>query len=108
MTYNAVLKEDLPDGCNLLGFADDTLVVVAAETIGDLERWANRALKQIDEKIFDLGLQIATEKTEAVLFTGRYKLPRPTSASEARRSLWQTRLQTWVSSSTSRACLRHT
>jgi len=51
MTYNAVLKEDLQEGCNLLGFAD--------ETVADLERRANWALKQIEDKISDLGLQIA-------------------------------------------------
>lgn len=73
ITYNSVLKEYLPEGCALLGFADDTLVVVAAKTIADLEQRANRALEKIAGKISDLGLQIAAEKTEAVLFTYKYK-----------------------------------
>ncbi|KAE9522138.1 hypothetical protein AGLY_017482 [Aphis glycines] len=54
----------------MLGFADDTLLVVASKAIPDLERLANRALEQIAKKISDLSLQIAAEKTEAVLFTG--------------------------------------
>jgi len=51
--------------------------VVSSNTIPDLERLANRALEQIVYKISDLGLQIAAEKSEAVLFTWRYKYAVP-------------------------------
>lgn len=61
----------------MLGSAVETLLVVASKAIPDLERSANRALEQIANKISDLGLQIAAEKTEAVLFTGRYKYAIP-------------------------------
>lgn len=80
MTYNEVLKEDFPEGCSMLGFADDTLLVVAAKKIPDLEHLANRALERISRRIADLGLQIAAEKTEAVLFTDRYKYAIPNIA----------------------------
>jgi len=68
ITYDSVIKEELPGG-----FADDTMVVVAAKTIPDLEDRANRALEQITTAISKLSLEIAAEKTEAVLFTYRYK-----------------------------------
>lgn len=77
ITYNTVLKEELPQGCSLLGFADDTLVVVAAETVAGVEQRANQALEKISRRIGDLGLHIAAEKTEAVLFTSRYKYAFP-------------------------------
>jgi len=77
MTYNTVLGETLPVGVTMLGFADDTLVVVAAKTISDLEELANKILDQIAGKINQLGLDIAAEKTEAVLFTNRYKYTIP-------------------------------
>lgn len=75
--YNNVLKKELPGGCSMLGFADDTLLVVTSKAIPDLERLTNRALEQIAARIEDLDLQIAVEKTEAVLFTGRYKYAIP-------------------------------
>jgi len=72
VTYNSVLKEELPRGCALLGFADDTMVVVAAKTIPDVKQLSNRALERIARTISGLNLQIAAEKTEAVLFTNPY------------------------------------
>lgn len=73
ITYNSVWNENLPEGCALLGFADDTSVIVAAKTIADLKQRVNRPLEQITGKISDLGLQIVAEKTDAVLFISRYK-----------------------------------
>lgn len=77
ITYNSVIKEELPGGCATIGFADDTMVVVAAKTIPDLEVRANRALEQIATAISNLSLEIAADKTEAVLFTYRYKYAIP-------------------------------
>ncbi|KAE9543668.1 hypothetical protein AGLY_002064 [Aphis glycines] len=53
------------------------MVVVAAKTIPELEVRANRALEQIATAISNLSLEIAAEKTEAVLFTYRYKYAIP-------------------------------
>jgi len=77
ITYNSVLKEELPGGCGLIGFADDTMLVVSAKTIPDLEDRGNRAMEQIATAISNLSLQIAAEKTEGVLFTYRFKYDIP-------------------------------
>jgi len=42
-----------------------------------LEDVTNEALSLVEQRITDLGLQIAVEKTEAVLFTYRYKYTQP-------------------------------
>lgn len=73
ITYNSLCKEDLPEGCTLLGLVDDTSAIIAAKTIADLKQRVNRSLEQITGKISDFGLQIAAEKTDAVLFIKLYK-----------------------------------
>lgn len=76
-TFDAVLKTELPTGAKLLGFADDTMLVTRAKSTQELETLTNEALSLVEQRISDLGLQIAVEKTEAVLFTSRYKYARP-------------------------------
>lgn len=76
-TYNEVLSEDLPHGARLLGFADDTMVLIAGESINILENRANEVLDIVSRRIANLGLEIAAEKTEAVLFTNKYKFDSP-------------------------------
>lgn len=76
-TFDRVLKETLPGGARLLGFADDTLVLASAKTVDELERVANNALAAVAERINSLGLEIATNKTEAVMFTSKYKYNNP-------------------------------
>lgn len=77
ITYNAVLSGELPHGAQLLGFADDTMVLITGESIGVLESRSNEVLDIIARRIIGLGLEIAAEKTEAVLFTSRYKFDTP-------------------------------
>ena len=67
-TFDAVLKTEQPTGAQLLGFADDTMLVTRAKSMQELETVTNEALSLLEQRISDLGLQIAVEKTEAVLF----------------------------------------
>jgi len=76
-TFDSVLRVPLPQGVKVLGFADDTLLVASADTIAELETLANSALRLMEEHISSLSLQIAADKTEAVLFTRRYKHDTP-------------------------------
>jgi hypothetical protein len=76
-TFDAVLRTELPSGAKMLGFADDTMLVTRAKSIQELEAMTNEALSLVEHRITDLGLQIAVEKTEAVLFTSRYKYTQP-------------------------------
>jgi len=77
VTFDRVLKEPLNHGSKLMGFADDTLVLVSANTVRDLEYRANNALQKVEQRINSLGLEIATNKTEAVMFTHKYKYELP-------------------------------
>lgn len=77
ITCNSVLKTALPEGAELIGFADDTLVVAYGKTINELESTANTALDIVARKISSLGLTIAVEKTQSVLFTYKYKYTLP-------------------------------
>jgi len=63
----------LPLGAKLLGFADDTMLVVSSKSIAELETLTNNALRLVDGRITNLSLQIAADKTETVLFTRKYK-----------------------------------
>ncbi|CAI6360351.1 unnamed protein product [Macrosiphum euphorbiae] len=76
-TFDDVLRLPLPQGAKLLGFADDTMLMVSAKTIAQLETLANNALQLVVGRITNLSLQIAADKTEAVLFTLKYKYETP-------------------------------
>jgi len=76
-TFDAVLRTGLPSGAKMLGFVDDTMLVTWAKSTKELEAVTNEALSLVEQRITDFGLQIAVEKTEAVLFTYRYKYTQP-------------------------------
>lgn len=64
-----MLRLQLPADVELLGFADDTMVIASARSIAELEMKTNEALGLVSEEISRLGLSLAVNKTEAVLFT---------------------------------------
>ena len=61
-------RQVLPSGTSIISFADDTLVVCAADNVRilELERW-------LDSR----GLKMAPEKTEALLVTDRRSFQYP-------------------------------
>lgn len=70
MTYNCVLNADLDDGCSVICYADDTLVIAEGDTMIDtLSRQRNVAI--VVNKIQEIGLEVSSSKTEAVTFYGR-------------------------------------
>ncbi|KAI5735555.1 hypothetical protein M8J77_020038 [Diaphorina citri] len=72
--YDGVLEQDLmPEGVELVAYADDLAVVVKARNEGEMERKANTALERIHQWMESKGLEIAPEKTEATLLNGRKK-----------------------------------
>ena len=76
--YDDFLRMDPPAGPCIVGFADDALVVCAADDVGILELRINdsswRAKRWLDSRC----LKMAPEKTEALLVTDRrsFKYPR--------------------------------
>ena len=62
---------DLPAGTSIIGFADDALVVCAADDVGILELRINESLRRAKRWLDSRGLKMAPEKSEALLVTER-------------------------------------
>ena len=75
--FNGIFKLQLPPGVQLICYADDTLVVASADTIPKVECRVNWALQAITRWIESVGLELAVDKTEVVLFTRRRKFKSP-------------------------------
>lgn len=73
MAYDQVLRVEFQANVSLIGFADDTLVVASGRTSEEVEESANNALSVVAGKIRELGLSLAIEKSEAVMFRRKYK-----------------------------------
>ena len=69
--YDDFLRMDLPDGTSIIGFADDALVVCAADDFRILEMRINESLWQAKRWLDSRCLKMAPEKTEALLVTDR-------------------------------------
>ena len=75
--YDDFLRLDLPAGTTIVGFADDALVVCVADDARILELRINESLWRVKRWLDTRGLEMALEKTEALLITDRrsYNLP---------------------------------
>lgn len=72
--YDDLLETEMPSGVTIVGFADDIAVTAKAKSEELLTNLANRGLGRISNVMKLLRLQLAPEKTEAVLLTTRRKL----------------------------------
>lgn len=73
--YDKLLRTEMPDGIKLVGFADDLAVTVTGKHQLELENKTRMAMKIIKNQLVDLNLQVNTENTEAILLSGRRKIP---------------------------------
>lgn len=60
----------MPPDTTLVGFADDVAVIVSGNKESTLKFRADRAMTKIDDWLTNIGLQLAPEKTEAMMLTG--------------------------------------
>ncbi|KAL4082608.1 hypothetical protein QTP88_010121 [Uroleucon formosanum] len=72
VAFDTVFRLPLPAGVTIIGYADDTLVVSEGNTLAALQDCANAALATVAGHIGDLGLRLAVDKTEAVVFRAQY------------------------------------
>ncbi|KAA5634955.1 hypothetical protein F3G63_34325, partial [Pseudomonas aeruginosa] len=72
--YDGVLRLELGDGAQLIGFADDLALVVSAKKEAELMAITNVALQKISAWMKQKRLHLAPEKTEAIVLSGRRKL----------------------------------
>ena len=71
IVYDGVLKLRMPKGVKLVAFADDLAVVARAKKQEALKRNVEEAVERVREKLQELGLELAAQKTEAVILAGR-------------------------------------
>ncbi|KAL4103526.1 hypothetical protein QTP88_018889 [Uroleucon formosanum] len=70
--YDDLLRLELHDSVKLVGFADDIALVITAPNAGLLENIGNAALRSIDRWMQDNDLQVAPQKSEAVVLTNKW------------------------------------
>ena len=75
--YDDFLRMDLPVGTSIIGFAEDALVVCAADNVGILELRIKESLRRAKHWLDSRCLKMAPEKTEALLVTDRRSFQYP-------------------------------
>jgi len=75
--YDDLLRQEVPEGVELVGFADDLAVVVSAHNADLLERAGNPALEMVARWMGENGLAVAPQKCEAVVLTGKWAYRNP-------------------------------
>ncbi|KAL4134845.1 hypothetical protein QTP88_006546 [Uroleucon formosanum] len=70
--YDDILRMDVPEGVQLVGFADDLALLAVGETSDTLEEVVNPTLDAIDGWMGAHGLQLAWHKTEAIMLTKKW------------------------------------
>ena len=72
--YDGVLRVEMPEGVTGIAYADDLAIVAVAKSGDMLQNKINTTLICIREWLIDRKLQLAPEKTEVVLLSGRRNL----------------------------------
>lgn len=67
--YDSILQEEPVNGCKLICYADDTLILDRAASVTAATARANLQVGLVINRIRRLGLSVAVQKTEAVLFS---------------------------------------
>lgn len=71
LAYDDVLRLPLSEGVKTIAYADDLAVLVAGKEIEDVETKANWALEDISGWMKEHGLELAPEKSEAIMLLRR-------------------------------------
>ena len=69
--YDGVLRMAMPEGTDIIAYADDLVVMARARQLRDVVATANAAVRRVQEWLEGAGLQLAANKTEAILVTRR-------------------------------------
>lgn len=69
ISYDEILKIEMPPECYLVGYADDVAAVIAGKTLEELSIKLNQVMIRCKQWLDVHGLKLATEKTELVIIT---------------------------------------
>lgn len=75
--YDGLLRVELPEGAQLVAFADDVALLVTAKDTLNLRIYGEESLRRVKGWLQTACLELAVHKTEAVFFTRRRKLKPP-------------------------------
>ena len=73
--YDGVLDLRMPEGITIIGYADDLALVAVGKSAKELVSRIDTAMIYLTEWLQDKKLNMAPEKTEVVLLSGRRKVP---------------------------------
>lgn len=73
IAFDGVLQEGVERGCCTVCYADDTLIMASADTIGTAIARANMQIALVLNRIKRLDLHVSPDKTEAIVFFGKNK-----------------------------------
>lgn len=76
IAFDSVLDPTNEEECKTICFADDTLIFAEADSVSLALERVRGQVDIILKRISKLGLEVATEKTKAVLFYGKSKKPK--------------------------------
>ncbi|XP_025271322.1 uncharacterized protein LOC112639962 [Camponotus floridanus] len=70
LVYDQVLRIKKEENCEVIGYADDTLVMATADTYKEAKFTAYIQAERLIRTIRNMGFKVAVEKTEAMIFFG--------------------------------------
>lgn len=79
LVFNYVLELKLPEGCELVCYADDTLLFAHGDTLAETLTRARLAASLVLTRIEELGLIVSVDKMEAIWFHGGRLIGAPSS-----------------------------
>ena len=71
IAYDSILRMVMPEGAHLSGYVDVTVAVIAARDIEKVQWKLNQVMRHVIRWMETHGLDLATQKTELVLITGK-------------------------------------
>lgn len=72
ITYDDILRIEMPEETYLIGYADDLAAIITAKNIEQARRKLNQTMMRTLSWLEDHGLRLAAEKTEVILLTRRH------------------------------------
>lgn len=72
IAYDEVLRQELPPGCRLVCYADDTLLIAKGRSAAVAINFAMLGTEVLVRAIRRVGLRVAPEKTEVVAFMAKH------------------------------------